>query len=381
MTTEHDTLFMNLAARAALRAIGRVEPNPMVGCVLSRDGHLLAIGHHRVHGGLHAERDALAACLAAGHDPRGATAHVTLEPCNGHGMQPPCVQALLEAGIRRVVYAAHDPNPAKAGGAERLRSHGIDVEYLDGHRLACRLSAPFRRLAAGGLPWVTAKWAQTIDGRIATRTGESKWISSPAARRRVHRLRARVEAILTGVGTILADDPMLTARSEPGSRRLRRTARRVVVDSRLRVPPTSALVATCRHVPTTFLTTTGDEPWATRRECLTRAGADVIDLPPTAEGRVPLPEALAALASRYGLSTILLEAGPRLLGGMLKASLVDEALVHVAPTIMADELAQAAAVGLDAPRLSDSSRWRLERAKKVGPDIELWYSRLDHDRM
>ncbi|MBL8964181.1 MAG: bifunctional diaminohydroxyphosphoribosylaminopyrimidine deaminase/5-amino-6-(5-phosphoribosylamino)uracil reductase RibD [Phycisphaeraceae bacterium] len=377
MATDHDRFFMDIAARSALRAIGRVEPNPMVGCVLSREGRILAVGHHRVHGELHAERDAIASCRAAGHDPRGSTAHVTLEPCNGVGNQPPCVEALIEAGITRVVYAVRDPNPAKAGGGDRLRSHGVIVDQLGGHPLAHRLSAPFRQLLSDELPWVTAKWAQTIDGRIATRDGESKWISSPAARRRVHRFRSRIDAVLTGVGTVLADNPMLTARAEDGARRVRRRACRVVIDSRLSTPLSSALVESAGTYRTIIVTTPGDEAWARRRESLTRAGIDVLDVPPNPDGKADLRQALAALARQRELSTILVEAGPRLLGGLLLASLVNEAIVHLAPMILADEHARPCATGREAPLLSGASRWRLDRVKRIGPDVELWYSRDD----
>ncbi|GMV25880.1 MAG: riboflavin biosynthesis protein RibD [Phycisphaerae bacterium] len=372
-----DDAFMSLAARAALRGQGLVEPNPMVGCVLVRGGAVIGIGHHRRFGGLHAEREAIAACRAAGRETRGATAYVTLEPCNGVGKQPPCTEALVEAGIARVVYAARDPNPSKAGGAEVLRSGGMIVDHLAGHHLAERLSAPFRKLASTGVPWVTAKWAQTIDGRIATRTGQSQWISSRASRRRVHRLRARVDAVLTGVGTVLADDPLLTARPEAGARRVRRVGRRVVIDSKLMTPVESKLVASARQAPVTIITTRRDAAWERRRAALLAAGAEVVDVAATSDGEVDLSAALRLLGAGLGVSTVLVEAGPRLLGGLLGHSLIDEAVVHLAPMIMADELARPVAAGRVVPMLTGASRWRLERAKAVGPDVELWYARAD----
>lgn len=371
---------MSLAARAALRAHGLVEPNPMVGCVLARDGHVLAIGHHQQFGLLHAERQALASCRSRGIDPRGATAYVTLEPCNGHGKQPPCTQALIDAGIARVVYAISDPNPSKSGGADLLGSRGIVVDHLAGHALAERLSAPFIKNTMRKLPWVTAKWAQTLDGRIATRTGQSQWISSKHSRRRVHRLRSRVDAILTGIGTVLADDPLLTARADCGARRVRRPAARIILDSKLMTPLDSKLIATAGQIPTVIITTAPASaaqtaPWTARRDALARAGARLVDVHATPAGEVDLSDALSALFAQ-GISTLLVEAGPRILGSLIDARLIDEAIIHLAPMVMGDEEARPVASGRVAPLLSDSSRWQLLRAKPVGPDLELIYKRL-----
>lgn len=370
--------MLSIAARAALRGHGLVEPNPMVGCVLSRDGVVLAIGHHRRFGGLHAEREAIAACRARGLDPAGATAYVTLEPCNGHGKQPPCTQALLEAGIARVVYAVRDPNPAKSGGVELLRSRGVAVEHIE-HEMCTRLAGPFLR-SLDGLPWVTAKWAQTLDGRIATRTGQSQWISSKESRRRVHRLRARVDAILTGLGTVLADDPMLTARRESGARRLRRIAARVVVDSKLMTPVESRLVQSAHAAPVIIVSaaTLNEELNAARsrrRAALEQAGVRVVEVGMDAAGEVDLPQALRALRS-LGITTILVEAGPRLLGSLLGGGLIDEAVVHMAPMILGDSEARPVAAGKAAPNLSDASRWKLVWSRRAGPDLELLLRRL-----
>lgn len=369
---------MTIAARAALRAMGSVEPNPMVGCVLARDGAVLAIGHHRAFGSLHAEREALTSARSRGIDPKGCTAYVTLEPCNGHGKQPPCTAALVEAGITRVVYAVRDPNPPKSGGAEFLRSRGIVVDHVN-HAFAQRLSAPFIKRAKTGLPWVTAKWAQTLDGRIATRTGQSQWISSPASRKRVHRLRARVDAVMTGIGTVLADDPLLTARRESGARKVRRLASRVVIDSKLMTPVDSKLVQSSAMVPTILITAcplsgTALHNWLLRQDFLVNAGVRVIQAEPTTAGEVDLRSALAALG-KHGISTILVEAGPRLLGSLIDGHLIDEAVIHLAPMVLADEQARPVASGRSAPLLTDAARWRLARAKQVGPDMELLYAR------
>ena len=198
--------MLDLAARLAMRAAGDVEPNPMVGCVIVRPGEgdlasrIIGRGHHRFFGEEHAEAEALADCCRRGQSPRGATMYVTLEPCNHQGKQPPCTDAIIAAGIGRVVCARRDPNPAAAGGEGKLRAAGIDCEVNDSSVLATRLADPFAKRVTTGLPWVIAKWAQTIDGWIATRTGESKWISGAPSRNKVHRIRARVDAIITAIG-------------------------------------------------------------------------------------------------------------------------------------------------------------------------------------
>ncbi|MFI4882116.1 MAG: bifunctional diaminohydroxyphosphoribosylaminopyrimidine deaminase/5-amino-6-(5-phosphoribosylamino)uracil reductase RibD, partial [Phycisphaerales bacterium JB064] len=201
MPNTDDKHYLDMAARLALLGLGRVEPNPMVGCVIVRDGRVLGAGAHRVFGQPHAERRAIEDAKCKGHDLRGATAYVTLEPCAHTGKQPPCTDALLEAGIAQVVYAAADPHPDARGGASVLESASVRVRQSNASQLATAVSAPFRQRVLEGRPWVIAKWAQTLDGRIATRAGDSQWISSRASRRRVHALRGRVDAILTGMGT------------------------------------------------------------------------------------------------------------------------------------------------------------------------------------
>src|SRR5262245_57065762 len=241
-----DREWMAQALALAERGRGYVEPNPLVGAVVVRDGRLVGEGWHRRYGEAHAEVNAL---HEAGEAARGATLYVTLEPCCHHGKTPPCTDAVLRFGVRRVVAAMTDPFPRVAGGGvERLRTAGLEVETGLLEADARRLNAPYLKLLATGRPYVHAKWAMTLDGKLATRTGDSKWISSDASRRRVHELRGRMDAILVGIGTALADDPLLTARP-PGPR----TARRIVLDSRLRLPPTSRLVQTAREVLTTVV--------------------------------------------------------------------------------------------------------------------------------
>jgi diaminohydroxyphosphoribosylaminopyrimidine deaminase/5-amino-6-(5-phosphoribosylamino)uracil reductase len=371
---------LDAAARAALRAAGDVEPNPLVGCVIvDPSGRIIGRGHHRRFGEPHAEIEALADCARRGHSPAGATVYTTLEPCNHHGKQPPCTDALIAAKVARVIFARHDPNPSARGGAERLAEAGIAAEFSDASPLATRLTDPFIKRITTGTPWVIAKWAQTIDGRVATRTGQSQWISSEASRRMVHRLRSRVDAVLTGIGTVKADNPLLTARKVP---RLRRVARRVVVDPLLETPATSALVRSISRGGTDG----GGAPLtiacaemalslrAEARDALIAAGAEIVGLPGQPE-RLDLTVLLRHLAQAHQASNVLVEAGPGLVGSLVRDQLIDEAVVFIAPMLMADEHARPLAAGHVAPWLSDARRYELVRMTRRGPDAVLVYRR------
>ncbi len=369
--------MLDMAARLGWRSHGLVEPNPMVGAVIVRDGRVLGMGRHRRYGGLHAEREALADCARRGEDPRGATVYCTLEPCRHTGKQPPCTDALIEAGVAGVVYACPDPAPESGGGAAVLREAGIEAHLSVASPLASGLAAPFVHRVRTGLPWVIAKWAQTIDGRIATRTGESQWISGERSRARVHRLRSRVDAVLAGIGTVLADDPMLNARSVG---RVRRVARRVVIDSDLDIPLDSKLVATARQVPTTVIC--AQELLHVRlteekRNRLAVAGVEVLGVLGGAAtaGWLDLRSALKLLVDRHDVTTVLVESGPGLLGSLMEAQLVQEAVVYVAPLLLGDELARGAATGRVAASLSSGIRFQLARQRRVGDDVELIYRR------
>ena len=249
--------MMRRALELAERGQGSVEPNPAVGAVIVNDsGQILGEGWHQVFGGPHAEVYTLA---AAGHAARGATLFVTLEPCCHFGKTPPCSKALIAAGIRQVIVAMRDPAPhVDGGGIQELRDAGIDVEVGLLEREAMRLVAPFVQLTLNRRPWFHAKWAMTLDGKIASRTGQSQWITNEASRAVVHRLRGRMDAILVGIGTAIADDPLLTARPA-GSR----VATRIVIDSRLRIPPDSQLVRTVSQSPVLLITT----PQASTQRC------------------------------------------------------------------------------------------------------------------
>lgn len=369
-----DRIMLDRAALAGLRGWGAVEPNPMVGCVIGREsGEVLAIGHHRRFGGPHAEVEALEAAQRAGHDVRGATAWVTLEPCSHHGKTPPCVEAILRAGLGRVVAARRDPNPVASGGGEKLVRAGVSFVVCERSRLATGLSESFARRLATGLPWTIGKWAHSIDGRVATSTGSSRWISGSASRRRVHALRGRVDAVMVGIGTVLADDPMLTARGV----RPRRAARRVVIDGRLSLPIESALVRTAREHPLTVVTRS--ESVASRPErqsALESAGVEVL-VAPGGDGpsEVPMRWVMLELVRRHGVSSVLVEGGPRLLGRLFHDGLIDEAWVFQAPLVIGDSGAPGAVLGGPLEDVSRALRLRLIDVRRVGVDVLMRYRR------
>jgi len=330
---------MARALRLAERGRGWVEPNPMVGCVLLKDGEVIGEGWHRAYGGLHAEREALAGSVPDPGRWRGCTAVVTLEPCGHHGKQPPCVDALLEAGVGRVVAAMADPAEG-GGGAERLRAAGVDVEVglMEGE--ARRLNRAWLKRLATGRPWVIGKWAQTLDGRVATSTGDSKWISGKASRRKVHELRAVVDAIVTGVGTVIVDDPSLTARDVE----VRRVARRVVIDRSGRCPKGA--------------------------KALREATVEGRVVPP-AEVTSQTPSALLDRLGAEGCTNVLVEAGPGLMGAMLHEGLIDEAWAFIAGRITGatDALPIAAMPGRPIGRIADALPLTLESVERVGDDV------------
>ena len=377
----HDHLdrhMLDRAARLALRGFGSVEPNPMVGCVIARGDQVLASGHHRRFGGPHAEALALADARAKNIDVRGATAYVTLEPCAHIGKQPPCTDALINAGVAEVVFARSDPNPVAAGGAVILRRAGISARPSDASPLATGVSAPFVKRVTTGLPWVIAKWAQTIDGRVATRTGESKWISGAWARRRVHLLRSRVDAILTGIGTVVADDPLLTARLHHAPRRI---AKRVVTDSDFSLPLDSQLATTAREAPTLLAVERSmacTTYTAKKRAAADQLGLTIVPIADQGPGNgLDLTELLRTLHFEFNVSTIMVEAGPGLLGSLFEADLIDEAVVYIAPMLLGDDQARSVAVGRVAEKLSNARKFGLWRVKNLQGDVELTYRKVE----
>jgi len=320
--------LLDRAARLALRGHGAVEPNPMVGCiVLAHDGSIAAVAHHQAIGGAHAEAAAL---MHAGEAARGGTALVTLEPCDHHGRTPPCSLALCRAGVREVIYGESDPNPLAAGGAARLRGAGIDV-WQCSTTWTRWLHAPFSLRVRERRPWVIAKWAQDCTGATAARPGTNRWISSSQSLQMVHRERARIDAVLVGIGTVLADDPHLLPRIAVR----RRTPLRVVIDPFLDTPMDSKLVRTVTDGPVTLFTTAASlETRADLADRLQKTGVVLRPLLPDAQERALLRGVcerglrlcLASLAGD-GVSTVLCEGGARLLGALFAADLVDDAWV------------------------------------------------------
>lgn len=344
-----DDQWMARALELAEKGRGHVEPNPLVGAVVVRDGTNVGEGWHQRFGGPHAEVEALA---AAGALARGATLYVTLEPCCHHGKTPPCTDAILQAGVAHVVAAMLDPFAEVAGrGAARLRSAGVDVDLGVGEAAAQILNAPYLKLLRSGRPCVHAKWAMTLDGKIATVTGHSQWISNDSSRRLVHELRGRMDAIVVGIGTALADDPRLTARP-PGPR----TALRVVLDSNGRLPPTSRLAASAGQVPTLVATAAG-----VPSEPLRQLGCEILELPGDTSG-LSITSLLDELGRRR-LTNVLVEGGPAVLGSFLDAGAIDEVHVFVAPLLVGGARASSAIAGRGFEKIADGlqlARWQMQ---------------------
>jgi diaminohydroxyphosphoribosylaminopyrimidine deaminase/5-amino-6-(5-phosphoribosylamino)uracil reductase len=318
--SEADRGFMLRAIELAKNGLFTTDPNPRVGCVLVRDGKVVGEGWHARAGGPHAEPAALA---NAGDAARGATAYVSLEPCNHHGRTPPCSEALIGAGVSRVVYAVADPNPKAVGGGARLAAAGIRVESGLLAEEAAQLNPGFLRRNRGGLPWVRVKIAASIDGRTALANGESRWITSKAARTDAQYGRARSSVVLTGVGTVLADDPAMNVRVPESDRQ----PLRVVLDSQLRTPPESRLVD--REGRMLVIAVQAD---AGRRAALERVGVEVVVLPASG-GRPDLGEVLKLLAAR-GANEVWVEAGATLAGEFVRQGLFDELVIYLAPTLL-----------------------------------------------
>ena len=329
-----DEASMGLALELARLGEGWTSPNPMVGAVIVKDGQIIGRGWHRKYGSLHAEREALADCRES---PAGATLYVTLEPCCHQGRQPPCTQAILEAGISRVVVGSDDPNPLVAGrGLEILRDHGVQVEAGVCKEACDALNPVFFHFITTRRPYLVLKYAMTLDGKIATRTGASRWITGEEARRRVHEDRHRYRAILAGVGTVLADDPLLTCRMEGG-----RNPIRVICDTHLRTPLTSQIVKTAGEVPTILATSCGEEA---RRAPYEAAGCRVWVLPER-EGHVDL----TALMDRLGeesIDSVLLEGGGTLNWSALEQGLVRKVQAYIAPKLFGGGAARSPVEGL-----------------------------------
>lgn len=366
-----DERWMGLALEVARGGAGRVSPNPMVGAVVVREGRAVASGYHHAFGAPHAEVEAL---RTAGEKARGSTLYVNLEPCRHEGKQPPCTRAILDAGVTRVVYGAHDPKPDSRGGAEELKAAGVEVADGVLQRECLDLNAPFFKFSATGRPLVTAKWAMTLDGRIATRTGDSRWISSEASRKQVHEMRGQADAVMVGLGTATKDNPRLNCRIPEMPSPLK-----VIVDGLAELSAGARVFQAdpVKPEPVRVLVAVTEEATAERVAALEEAGAEVVRLP-AAEGKlgVDIGALIAALAERNVMET-LCEGGARLLGSLFDARLIDRVTIFMAPRLIGDREAVSPIHGLgverilDAPMLRDIRNYRVEEdivvEAKLGP--------------
>jgi diaminohydroxyphosphoribosylaminopyrimidine deaminase/5-amino-6-(5-phosphoribosylamino)uracil reductase len=356
-TMSLDETFMRQSLRLARRGLGWVSPNPMVGAIIVKGGRVIARGYHKIFGGNHAEVDAL---QRATEDVAGSTLYVTLEPCRHWGKTPPCTDAIIKAKISKVVVGMLDPFPEMRGKSiALLKENGIKtvVGVLEDE---CRaLNEVYLKYVTSGLPYVTVKWAQTLDGKIATPSGDSKWISSPPSLKLAHRLRATHDAVLVGVNTVIKDDPELTTRLVKG-----RNPVRVVLDSRLRLP-LGAKVLKNQSAARTLLAST---PAAPRKNlaALKKMGIEVLTVPPDSSGRVDLNALLKTLAQRQ-ISSVLVEGGAEVITSFLRLGLADKIICIIAPKLMGAGLSPLAS--LDITDLSQSLKLNFKRVYRSGEDI------------
>jgi diaminohydroxyphosphoribosylaminopyrimidine deaminase / 5-amino-6-(5-phosphoribosylamino)uracil reductase len=360
---EADARYLSRAVEIASQARGRTSPNPCVGAVVVKDGQTLGEGAHLGPGLAHAERVALDACTES---PKGATMYVSLEPCSHKGRTPPCTDAIIEAGIARTVVASDDPTEKAAGrGLARLREQGIAVEVCEGSvaALARQLNQPFRKHAKTSLPFVICKFAATLDGKVATRTGQSQWISGPKSRDRAHRWRADCDAVCCGIGTVLADDPKLTARIEGEFV----PPHRVVFDSHARIPLASRLLENLSVAPVWVVVS--ELASDAKLQQLQRRGVRVI----VASGSSEAQRVLSALyeLGRQNVQSVLLEGGPHLAGAFFDAGQIDEVRVSVAPVVFGGAAARTPIEGEGIGSIRCVASAQTTSVEQVGDDIEI----------
>ena len=350
---------MDRALELAGRVMGTTSPNPAVGCVILRDGEVVAEGATEPAGSSHAE---VVALRAAGERAQDATMFVTLEPCCHHGRTPPCTDAIIAAGIAKVHIAVQDPNPKVLGqGIAQLRKAGIEIAVGDGEAGARRLYEAFFTWVTTGLPFVYAKFAMSLDGKIATRTGDSRWITGEAARRKVHQMRGVVDAVMVGSTTALTDDPQLTARDEEG-RPSSRQPLRIIVDSQARLAPTAKLLL---H-PTPVLIAVGASASEQAVRGLEAAGAEVVSLP--GDGPlVDLPSLLALLGARQKTS-VLVEGGGELLASLFQERLVNKVMAFIAPVLIGGKAAPSPFGGIGSATVADAPRLKDVTVERLGDD-------------
>ena len=359
--TERDAPHLLRAIELAGRARGQTSPNPLVGAVIVKSGRVIGEGITQPPGEAHAERMAIGDCA---EDPAGATMYVSLEPCCHHGRTPPCTDAIVEAGIARVVIGSDDPTPKAAGrGPGILRDEGLDVSFVDGEiaEAARLLNQPFRKHARTGRPLVVFKSAMTLDGKVASRTGDSQWISGDASRARAHRWRAESDAVAVGIGTALIDDPRLTARIEGVARQ----PRRVVFDSEARLPLDSQLVKGVADVPLTVVCSRAAK--RTALQSLENAGVDVIVATGENES-ARVADALDELGQR-DVQSLLLEGGPHLAGAFLEADEIDEARMFLAPLLLGGTKAKTAVEGMGIGEIAAARRPTSVETERIDDDV------------
>ena len=357
-----DRAHLARAIELAEEGRGRVSPNPLVGAVVVRDGEMIGEGFHGEYGGPHAERAALGGLDPA--DTEGATMFVSLEPCCHTGKTPPCTEAILEAGIARVVVASDDPTEKASGrGLGILRDEGVEVVVAGGELAARarRLNQAFRKHARTGRPWVLFKSAMTLDGKVATRTGDSKWISGEDSRRRAHYWRAECDGVAVGIGTALSDDPLLTSRIEG----VQRQPRRIVFDSEGRIPLDSQLVRGADEIPVTVVVSRAASRRAT--DALETAGVDVIVA--TGENEPARIRSALDQLGTAGMTSILLEGGPHLAGAFLDAGEVDDIRLFIAPVVLGGGAARDPLEGEGAERIADATRALSLDVERIGADV------------
>jgi diaminohydroxyphosphoribosylaminopyrimidine deaminase / 5-amino-6-(5-phosphoribosylamino)uracil reductase len=366
VTTETDRLHLARAIELARRGIGAVKPNPAVGAVVARDGEVLGEGWHERFGGAHAEVNAIEACGMA--DLAGATLYVSLEPCCHEGKTPPCTDAIVQAGIRRVVVGSDDPTEKAAGrGLGILRDEGIDVVLADGELAtqARLLNQAFRKHARVGRPWVLFKSAMTLDGKVATRAGDSQWISGEASRELAHQWRASVDAVVVGIGTALADDPQLTARPDGTPADAAEQPRRVVFDSLARLPASSQLAAAAADIPLIVVVS----------RAAARADTDVLEtagvhvLVATGENEPARVRSALDQLGALGVASVLLEGGPHLAGAFLDAGEIDEIRLFLAPLLLGGRTARDPLEGEGVERISEALHALTFDCARVGEDL------------
>lgn len=384
MANKDDEKWMSMALELAAKGAGHTSPNPLVGAVIVRGDELIGEGWHEYCGGLHAERNAIKDCIERGNDPEGATIYVTLEPCCHYGKTPPCTEAIIENKMARVVYGALDPNPKVAGkGLEILAEAGIEVEGPVLNKECLEINDIFFHYITTGMPFVIMKYAMTADGKIAAYTGDSRWVTGETARKHTHLTRKRVSAIMVGIGTVLADDPMLNCRlDEPDVKRDGTPFEssvdpiRVICDSRLRLPLDSQIVKTAGQIRTIAACVEGaaekPDDIAEKKAALEKAGVEVIEIPADTDGHVSISMLMKTLGE-LKIDSVLLEGGGEMNFSALNSGVVDKVQVYIAPKIIGGAGAKSPVGGMGIPKMADCIKLGRPAISVLGEDLLLEY--------